>query len=70
VRRHLDQLLPQANDRAALALASYRGGGDIQPLLDARRDEISHHTDFARMLTDYGRAWAAMAYLLPERNTP
>lgn len=70
VRRHLDQLLPQANDRAALALASYRAGGDIQPLLDARRDEISHHTDFARMLTDYGRAWAAMAYLLPERNTP
>ncbi|WP_267225592.1 TolC family protein [Dyella silvae] len=70
VRRHLDQLLPQANDRAALALASYRGGGDIQPLLDARRDEISHHTDFARMLTDYGRAWAALAYLLPERNTP
>lgn len=66
VRRHLDQLLPQANDRAALALATYRGGGDIQPLLDARRDEISHHTDFARMLTDYGRAWAALAYLLPE----
>jgi len=68
VRRHLDQLLPQANDRAALALATYRGGGDIQPLLDARRDEISHHTDFARMLTDYGRAWAALAYLLPEGN--
>jgi hypothetical protein len=49
VRRHLDQLLPQANDRAAMALASYRGGGDFQPLLDARGDEISHHTDFARM---------------------
>nr|WP_266170256.1 TolC family protein [Dyella subtropica] len=70
VRRHLDQLLPQANDRAALALAAYRGGGDIQPLLEARRDEIAHHTDFARMLTDYGRAWAALSYLLPEGNTP
>jgi outer membrane protein TolC len=70
VRRHLDQLLPQANDRAALALAAYRGGGDIQPLLDARRDEIAHHTDFARMLTDYGRAWAALTYLLPEGDTP
>jgi outer membrane protein TolC len=70
VRRHLNQLLPQANDRAALALASYRGGGDIQPLLEARRDEISHHTDFARMLTDYGRAWATLTYLLPEGDTP
>ncbi|XRD81764.1 TolC family protein [Dyella halodurans] len=69
-RRHLDQLLPQANDRAALALATYRGGGDIQPLLEARRDEISHHTDYARMLTEYGRAWAALTYLLPEGNTP
>ena len=69
-RRHLDQLLPQANDRAALALAAYRGGGDIQPLLEARRDEISHHTDYAHMLTDYGRAWAALTYLLPEGDTP
>ncbi len=70
VRRHLDELLPQANDRAALALAAYRGGGDIQPLLEARRDEITHHTDFARMLADYGRAWAALTYLLPEGDAP
>ncbi len=54
VRRHRDELLPLANDRAALALAAYRGGGDIQPLLDARR-----------MQAEYGRAWAALAYLLP-----
>jgi cobalt-zinc-cadmium efflux system outer membrane protein len=65
-RRHRDELLPQANDRAALALAAYRGGGDIQPLLEARRDEIAHHTDYVRMLADYGRAWASLTYLLPE----
>lgn len=70
VRRHLDALLPQANDRAALALAAYRGGGDIQPLLEARRDEITHHADYARMLTEYGRAWAALTYLLPEGDFP
>lgn len=69
-RRYLDQLLPQANDRAALALAAYRGGGDIQPLLQARRDEIAHHVDYARMLTDYGRAWAVLTYLLPEGDAP
>jgi cobalt-zinc-cadmium efflux system outer membrane protein len=65
VRRHRDALLPLANDRVALALAAYRGGGAIQPVLDARRDEIAHHTDFARMQTEYGRAWAALASLLP-----
>ena len=58
-------MLPLANDRVALALAAYRGGGEIQPVLDARRDEIAHHTDFARMQSEYGRAWAALAYLLP-----
>lgn len=69
VRRHRDALLPLANDRVALALAAYRGGGDIQPLLDARRDEIAHHTDYVRMQADYGRAWAALAYLLPLSET-
>ena len=69
VRRHRDALLPLANDRAALALAAYRGGGEIQPVLDARRDELAHHTDFARMQAEYGRAWAALAYLLPAAET-
>lgn len=69
VRRHRYALLPLANDRAALALAAYRGGGEIQPLLDARRDEIAHHTDYARMQAEYGRAWAALAYLLPNSET-
>lgn len=69
VRRHRDALLPLANDRAALALAAYRGGGEIQPLLEARRDEIAHHIDYARMQTEYGRAWAALAYLLPTSET-
>jgi outer membrane protein, heavy metal efflux system len=69
VRRHRDALLPLASDRVALALAAYRGGGDIQPLLEARRDEIAHHTDYVRMQADYGLAWAALAYLLPTAET-
>ena len=69
VRRHRDELLPLANDRVTLALAAYRGGGDIQPLLEARRDEIAHHIDYARMQAEYGRAWAALAYLLPTSET-
>jgi len=70
VRRHREALLPLAHDRSALALAAYRAGGDIQPLLQARRDEITHHTDYARMLTEYGQAWAALAYLMPQGDTP
>lgn len=70
VHRHRDVLLPLASDRSALALAAYRGGADIQPLLQARRDEINHHTDYARMLAEYGQAWAALAYVLPEGTTP
>lgn len=70
VQRHREVLLPLARDRSALALAAYRGGGDIQPLLQARRDELSHHADYARMQADYGRAWAALAYLLPDGDTP
>jgi cobalt-zinc-cadmium efflux system outer membrane protein len=65
VRRHRDVLLPLARDRVALALAAYRGGGDIAPLLSARRDELAHHADYARMQAEYGRAWAALAYLIP-----
>lgn len=70
VRRHRDALLPLANDRSALALAAYRGGADIQPLLEARRAEIAHHTDYARMQIEYGRAWAALAYLMPAGEHP
>lgn len=65
VRRHREVLLPLARDRVALALAGYRGGGDIVPLLNARRDELAHHADYARAQTEYGRAWAALAYLIP-----
>lgn len=65
VRRHRDVLLPLAHDRVALALAAYRGGGDIAPLLSARRDELAHHADYARMQAEYGRAWAALAFLIP-----
>jgi len=65
VRRHRDVLMPLAHDRVALALAGYRGGGDIAPLLSARRDELAHLADYARAQTEYGRAWAALAYLIP-----
>ena len=68
--RDEEQLLPLARDRSSIALAAYRGGGTLQPWLDARRDEIETHITHARMSGELGRAWAALAYLLPSETQP
>ncbi len=68
VARDEDKLLPLARDRSRIALAGYRGGGELQPWLSARRDEIEARISHARMVGELGRAWAALAYLLPEEN--
>lgn len=70
VTRDEQQLLPLARDRCKAALAAYGGGAAIQPWLDARRDEIEIHITHTREHGDLGRAWAALAYLLPEENAP
>ena len=70
VARDEGQLLPLAHDRSRIALAAYRGGGDLQPWLNARRDEIETRISYARMLGELGRAWSALAFLLPQERTP
>lgn len=68
VERDREQLLPLANDRVQTAIASYRAGGPLQPWLDARRDELQTRVDHARRLGELGRAWAALAYLIPNEE--
>lgn len=68
VARKETESLPLARDRAKTALAAYAAGGDLQPWLEARRDEIELHIEHARDLGELGRAWAALAYLLPEEE--
>lgn len=68
VARKETESLPLARDRAKTALAAYAAGGDLQPWLEARRDEIELHLEHARHLGDLGRAWAALANLLPEEE--
>ena len=63
-------LLPLARDRSATALAAYRAGGELQPWLDARRDELAIHLSHAEHLGELGRAWAALAFLLPTEAQP
>lgn len=69
VRDHTT-LLPLARDRSRVALAAYRGGGALQPWLDARRDEISLRLDYTGALAARARAWAALAYLMPRPTPP
>lgn len=69
VQRYQDTLLPLARDRASTALASYRGGGSLQPWLDARRDEIEQRLAYTEALATRARLWAALAYLLPNPET-
>lgn len=70
IERYQETLLPLARDRAQTALASYRGGGVLQPWLDARRDEIELRLNYADALAARGRLWVSLAYLLPSEVTP
>jgi outer membrane protein TolC len=70
VALHEDALLPLAMDRSATTLAAYRAGGDLQPWLNARRDELDVHLAHAKHLGELGRAWVALAFLLPTEAQP
>jgi outer membrane protein TolC len=63
--RYRETLLPLDRDRAKTALAAYSGGGDLQPWLDARRDEIEQRLAYADALAAHAKLWAALAYLIP-----
>ncbi len=69
IARKEQQALPLAHDRSQVALAAYRGGGSLQPWLDARRDELELHIEHARHLGELGRTWSALAYLLDDEET-
>lgn len=59
-------LLPLASDRTRTALAAYRGGGSLDPWLSASSAEISANLTYVNTLAARARAWAELAYLIPE----
>lgn len=65
IQRYQDTMLPLDRDRTKTALAAYRGGGALQPWLDARRDEIQLRLSYVDALMARARLWASLAYLLP-----
>lgn len=70
VNTYRNKLLPLATDRSRTALAAYRGGGSLQPWLEARRDEIDTRVAYAQVLAAWGTAWAQLAYLIPDQDAP
>lgn len=69
VATYRKQLLPLVADRSRTALAGYRGGGSLEPWLEARRDEIDTRVAYAKALAAWGTAWAQLAYLLPDQTS-
>lgn len=65
-----ESILPLNRDRSAAALAAWSGGAPLADWLDAQRDEIGQRIEYAAVLADWGRAWAALAYLLPAGGAP
>ncbi len=68
VARTRDILLPLAHDRSRIAVAAYSGGAPLQTWLDARRNEIDARIDYATLLGDWGQAWVALVYLMPNTD--
>jgi outer membrane protein, heavy metal efflux system len=69
VDRFNKSILPLHHDRTATTLAAYSGGARLGDWLDAQRDEIRARIEYARLLGDWGRAWAQLAWLLPTEET-
>ena len=69
IERYQATLLPLARDRGRTALAGYRGGGSLQPWIEARRSEIELRLQYADALAAHARLWASLAYLMPSLET-
>jgi outer membrane protein TolC len=69
LKRFDDDLLPLAQDRARLALASYRSGfGTLAAVLEARRAALDLRLQKWQLTAEQGRARAQLLYFLPEES--
>ena len=71
LERHRRDLVPYAEERARLAKSSYEGGrADLASVLDARRMALEARLASLTAEAEVARAWAQLAYLLPEGTKP
>jgi outer membrane protein, heavy metal efflux system len=69
VERYERELLPLAEDRAAAALAAYRGGrGNLQASLTALDQIVEQRIAYTELQNALGQAWAALHFAFPEER--
>jgi len=69
VERNEKEIVPLAEERARTTLAAYEGGrADLNAVLEARRMLLESRLVALNVRAEAARAWAQLAYLLPERN--
>lgn len=56
-RRYAAELVPLAQDRSAVALAGYSGGGALQSWIDARRTELDTRRRAVQVRAELARTW-------------
>ncbi|MEX2198053.1 MAG: TolC family protein [Burkholderiales bacterium] len=62
-------LQPLARERAAAAVAAFRGArGELAPVLEAERSVTETEIELIQTLAERGRAWANLSYLLPSEG--
>jgi outer membrane protein TolC len=71
VERQKRDIVPLAEERARLAQSAYAGGrADLAMVFDARRNALEARLGEIAAEAELARAWAQLAYLIPERTTP
>lgn len=67
--RNEQEIVPLADARAKASLAAYEGGrGDLAMVLEARRLLLEARLAALNVRAEAARAWAQLAYLIPERS--
>jgi outer membrane protein TolC len=71
LERHERELVPLAEERARATAAGYEGGRvDLAAALEARRGVIEAKLAALNAELELARAWAQLAFLVPERKQP
>jgi outer membrane protein TolC len=67
--RNEEEIVPLAEARAKATLAAYEGGrGDLAMVLESRRLLLEARLTALNVRAEAARAWAQLAYLIPERS--
>jgi outer membrane protein TolC len=71
VERYRGQIVPLAEERSRVASAAYEGArADLATVFDARRSLIEARLAAINAEAEVARAWAQLAFLLPDRTSP